>query len=455
MGNADPQGTVTQMTASGLLVAMIVGVLFCTFFVTQHRMHYSIEGVDRYSASSAITSGDSQRRMAFISMGAFFLLLLFRRERMPLEFRGAVYWLLFLYIGWSFLSVVWAEDPRLVARRLVVFAILCISATSLSLNVPLKRVAEIVLWTSVLFLLVGIYSELSAGTLSLFASGHRFSGTYHPESQALNCAALVLASLVVARGQLRWKRNSYLVLTSLGFIFLLMTRSRGPTVGLMMALLVYTFYSSDRSRILTYLYVIFMSLGLAFLMLGDTFAPTVGEGLLLGRTGEEFSTLTGRTPLWVECIEYAKTRPIGGYGFAGFWTGERALDISDSQGWTIHSSHSLFIETVLNLGLVGLGLLLTLVFAAWTSARRGWRYRHEGGMALALSLLTLWMVDGLLSTSISGRGFVTFLALVVFFGVARENSQLEKQRRELIRAPRGLGPRRSVPTGSAGESYRE
>jgi O-antigen ligase len=432
MAGNDARSSTAQKTVSKFLILAIVVVLFSAFFVHQHKMHYSILGRKSGSMDEMATAiargGNLERRVAFVLMGTFFLFLLIRRERYSFEFRGGLYWIIFFYIFWAFLSVIWADDFGLVTRRLIVFAIFCVSAFSLSLNIPLSRLSSIVLWTTLSLLLVGIYSEITAGTISVFSEGYRFAGTCHPEGQAMNSAMLLLAAMIMARSDRIPTRAFSWLLMFIAIYFLLLSRSRGPSVGVLIAVVVCKFYSAERSKILTYLYVGLVMFCVAFLVLGDAFLPLAGKGILLGRSAEQIQTLTGRIPLWAECMEYVKLRPILGYGFSGFWTGERVLAISDAHNWAVNSSHSAYIEILLNLGLVGLAIFLTMVLSAWWTARRVWRFRRDDGMAFALGLLTLWMADGLLSTPISGTGFVAFLALVVVFSIARESLEWRKVR---------------------------
>ncbi len=98
---------------------------------------------------------------------------------------------------------------------------------------------------------------------------------------------------------------------------------------------------------LAYLLVLVFSFSLLALGWSDLMGV-----VLLGRH-EQVSTLTGRVPLWIECWSFVEQRPLTGYGYNGFWTEDRAWDLTDTQGWVLASSHSMYLETVLNLGLVG------------------------------------------------------------------------------------------------------
>ena len=213
---------------------------------------------------------------------------------------------------------------------------------------------------------------------------------------------LLLAATIMAKSDSRMTRLFCRSIMFMALFFLLLTRSRTTFAAAIVALLVYNFYASKRSKNLVYLYIIVLVFCIAFLFFGDVFLPMLGAGVLLGRQEEEITELHGRQTLWVEVIEYAKKRPICGYGFHGFWTEGRVRAISDSVTWGPSTSHSMYIERVLNLGMVGLGVFLMMIIRAWWTARYAYSKRNDVGMGFALSLLTLWVLGGILATPFSG-----------------------------------------------------
>jgi len=80
-------------------------------------------------------------------------------------------------------------------------------------------------------------------------------------------------------------------------------------------------------------------------------------------------TLTDRTLLWSELLK-AKINPLFGAGFESFWLGDRFRDFADSRWWQPNQAHNGYLETYLNLGLVGLFLLAGLLIATFWKSRR-------------------------------------------------------------------------------------
>lgn len=72
---------------------------------------------------------------------------------------------------------------------------------------------------------------------------------------------------------------------------------------------------------------------------------------MLGRN----PNLTTRVPMWEELLAMVKN-PIVGYGWEGFWLGVRREIVFEK--WGVWNAHNGYLETYLNLGLVGLFFLV-------------------------------------------------------------------------------------------------
>lgn len=406
-----------QNGASKVILLAIIVAIFLTFFVTSHQVGYSVFS-EEYVAG--ITHGDITRRIAFVTFGLFFLLLFILKGHFKIALGGLNGLIVGVYIVWSIASVNWAFDPQLVRRRIILSVILWFSALVTSQVVPLRQFPSIVMWVSALFLAAGIMSEVAFGTFSLSFEGYRFSGTCHPESQGYICALLLLSAAFLMRGSRGTARGVYLIALVSGFFFLLLTRSRGPFVAVIIALFVYRIYTTDRRKMRVYLFIAMLVVCAGVLILSEAFISVVGGGLMLGRQEDDFGQLNGRVPLWEECIEYINERPWRGYGYQGFWTEDRVLEFSETEGWLINSSHSMYVETVLSLGLVGLVIFMAMVMAGWLKARGLYLRTDDLGFMYSLCLLTLWMADGVLSAVGVTAGYSLFLAYVTLFGIARE-----------------------------------
>jgi O-antigen ligase len=85
---------------------------------------------------------------------------------------------------------------------------------------------------------------------------------------------------------------------------------------------------------------------------------------LLGRD----PTLTGRTELWAEILEKCAIHPLNGYGLGTFWGSADALPVYMVVHWVPTSAHNGFLECLLELGLIGLLILIFLIVQAIRNA---------------------------------------------------------------------------------------
>jgi len=79
------------------------------------------------------------------------------------------------------------------------------------------------------------------------------------------------------------------------------------------------------------------------------------------------TTLAGRGELWRELLAL-HTNPILGVGFESFWLGERTNILAAQHWWSPTEAHNGYLETYLNLGLIGLFLLVGVIIATYRKA---------------------------------------------------------------------------------------
>jgi exopolysaccharide production protein ExoQ len=76
------------------------------------------------------------------------------------------------------------------------------------------------------------------------------------------------------------------------------------------------------------------------------------------------TTLTGRTGIWDELFRMT-ANPLLGTGFESFWLGTRAEHLWDMYYFHPNQAHNGYIETYINLGWVGVALLLLVVVSGY------------------------------------------------------------------------------------------
>jgi O-antigen ligase len=115
-----------------------------------------------------------------------------------------------------------------------------------------------------------------------------------------------------------------------------------------------------------------------------------------------------RLRLWPEVLEHIKERPLTGYGFGrGVLREPLRAELNDPLLW---HAHNLFLDTVVQVGLPGLLLLLVLLGA---TVREGWRLtRSSDALAAACGIAVLGVVAGMLIRNMTDTLWVRHNALV-------------------------------------------
>jgi O-antigen ligase len=93
-------------------------------------------------------------------------------------------------------------------------------------------------------------------------------------------------------------------------------------------------------------------------------------------------TLTGRTALWDLVISNVHQSPVLGWGYRATWQGDDPITIVASRlvgNFGVTSSHNGFLEITLQLGVIGLGLIVSIIgVALW----RGYWCCRAGSLPL-------------------------------------------------------------------------
>ena len=201
-------------------------------------------------------------------------------------------------------------------------------------------------------------------------------------------------------------------LLSIYFILLILSQSVTSLLCTVIYLVGTAVYSVGKHDKLAGL-VVAITLGLPLLLL--QLGLWYNADFLLSFLGKD-ATLTGRTDLWLAVLDLIKRSPLLGWGYMATWvpTDPQIAAINQELQWSVPSAHSAYLDVTLQLGLVGLGLLLMIIAIAWQRARACCR---KG--VLPLGWFSLLFIVGALFYSISESGLgenqnPQWLILIVF-----------------------------------------
>lgn len=286
-------------------------------------------------------------------------------------------WLTIFFV-YCFLAIFWSDFPFVAFKRWIkvlghpIMALIVLTEPNpvQALTSLMKRCAYVIVPVSILFL--KYYPEY--GRAFDVWSGAAINTGITLNKNALGADCLILGFfffwyLLQIRAGEPSRQRRYEFLLAGGFLLMiwwLLSRAHSSTslVSLFIAILIVLVLGLrfvDKRFIGTYLVIGALGLILAEWAFG-IYANAIQ---LLGKD----ATLTDRTLLWADLLK-VEINPILGAGFESFWLGDRFREFAASRWWAPNQAHNGYLETYLNLGMVGLCLLIVLLIATFWKGRR-------------------------------------------------------------------------------------
>lgn len=354
-------------------------------------------------------------------------ILLKRRKKAVFYFRDNVY--LYLILIYSFVSIGWSDYQGTSFRRWIrvvgdVIMILLILTEEVQLEAivrVLRRCAIVLIPLSFIYI-----RYFSYWGVAYHVDGTRMwiGVTTHKNTLGILCAFLGI--FLTWRLIQEWRKPKVVLMD--GFLLLLalylLRGSRSATslvvyvVGL--TILFSTFYFRSNPRKLnTFLIVTIVTL-LVLQVIFVAVMDTSLSSIFLAAT-ERDTSFTGRLPLWEELIGIGSQRPILGAGYGGIWLDERN---QGSQLFGIRhkiNSHNGYIHVFMDLGLIGLSLILILIAQTYRRLLNSFEGHWQKGALLLTFFLMIVFHNITESTLTRGTSFLWILFLISSFVVSRRS----------------------------------
>lgn len=155
---------------------------------------------------------------------------------------------------------------------------------------------------------------------------------------------------------------------------------------------------------------------------------------LLGRD----PSLTDRTHVWTDALAL-QDRPLIGAGFESFWLGPRLEALWAKWWWRPIQAHNGYIETYLNLGLVGAFLLFAAIFSTFRKITKQFLTDYD------VARLRLAFLVAILAFNFTEAGFqAVHFVWTVFYIIAIDYRRREAKRTVQSHAERVGGQARDV-----------
>ena len=347
------------------------------------------EGID----AAAYDDGSPLDRNVFLGLILAGVAILAQRR---INWRAVVTrnWWLFLFFLFAAISVLWADDPFLSFKRWVkgvgnvVMALIILTEKRpyQALGFVLRRLAYVLLPLSVLF--IRFYPDLGRGYHMGMAM---FTGvTFQKNSLGQLCMLLgvyfswqlLFRRLMPVGSQPPVPMNVSLIILPMLLWLLYMSHSATAIAGTIGAV---SFFLLVRLPIFRRkprrIFAVAIVAGAAMGVLEHSFGITNWFIEALGRQPD----LTDRTAVWQTVLQMA-TNPLIGAGYESFWSGGRLAEMWERTGSGILQAHNGYVDTYLNLGIIGVFLLVMTILSGLVSAER------QLGRAYAYSVLRIALI---------------------------------------------------------------
>jgi O-antigen ligase len=277
-----------------------------------------------------------------------------------------------LFILIVLISAIWSIHPDLTIRRSIGYVLTMLIAGYLAVRFDADDRMRVLSWgfaVSAIGSLLFVAAFPHYGIMQVGDLAGDWRGVF-PHKNVLGPIMAVavfteLYILVLGNGRPRWR------FALLGVYFALVVFSHSAT-GLLLSLFyitgtcIYLLWKRERlAGVAASIFFVLILLIILIVLLND-------PELALGIIGKDI-TLTGRIKLWSVVVAFIEQRPLLGWGYRAMWELNDASTTFIDQltgGWGAVGSHNAFLEITLQLGVLGLGLMLVIIgIALWRGLR--------------------------------------------------------------------------------------
>jgi exopolysaccharide production protein ExoQ len=395
----------TDLTARiilGLTLFYVAGLWWLLFFDPEQN------------ASDASTQGSNViNQIIWISLS----LLSIRgwamaRHTTPLKELAPVCWPFVAYLVYATVSVVWAMEPDVSARRLIL-QLLFLSAITLTI-VTIKDRQRVLSDITIVLFVTAILNLIAVVVRPPTPIGH--AGIYGQKNVLGYAAALMLligVSNVLFRRM--WFRLIGIFLVVSGVLLVIVSQSK-TSLGLAViapALAMVLLWTAVTFRVdLGLLSAVLVGmLSLCWIVATQVFEISIDD-LLYFLLHD--STFSGRIYIWEFVGRYIDQRPFLGHGYNGFWSIGPATPALHQNNFIslLQQAHNGYLDILVELGYLGLTIFLvgTVMVISAVGRSPGWSF-HE--RLLMFSLLLFILLHNLMESSIFRSAHLVWLFYVL------------------------------------------
>jgi O-antigen ligase len=312
-------------------------------------------------------------------------------------------------------SAMWSGDPGLSIRRSAALAGTTIFGLTLALSYEPSELSRLLCRFSALFIVFNLgIAVILPGYSYHQTQGLAFSGSFTNKNDLGHVLGLSIVILAVA-GRKCINRLLWLGYIVVGAGFLLATNSVGSIMAVIVALV--TVHSIGLHKLVRFpvyrmvAYLLTFSL-VAVVVVISCFDLT----LVLGAFGRD-TTLSDRTLLWPLLVEAGRQTWLLGAGYGTMWNAA-AHDFLEAALYAgnIRNAHNGYLETWLNLGVLGVALVLGLMLLSFSNLVK--RQKSADGelfACVAIGILTYMAVANMVSARLVAYDDISWSLLITVF----------------------------------------
>lgn len=303
----------------------------------------------------------------------------------------------------ALLSIAWATNPELTARRSVALAGTTLFGAYLASRFSIHELLRLVGWAFIIVIASSILSALVIPGYGIMREPHAgaWRGVFSHKNalgRAMALGAIVLSLLANKRPLREWLFSLSAIVAVLTVFY---SQSASSFVVLIACVIAIRLLPTLRSH---------SSAALFFVLFGLLIASSaavlfvVSPMDLLGLLGRDPS-LTGRTELWQLAMTAVTDRPWFGYGYSSFWLGWSgpSAEIWARLNWEPPHAHNGVIDMLLNLGVIGLALFVTTITRALSYGVEYYRTNRSRYAAWPIAFFMFLVLTNLSENTFLGR----------------------------------------------------
>jgi O-antigen ligase len=136
--------------------------------------------------------------------------------------------------------------------------------------------------------------------------------------------------------------------------------------------------------------------------------PSISKAIV-GMLGRDI-TLTGRTLLWADLLR-EPINPLIGTGYKSFWLKSVVGSLWEKYTYIPHQAHNGYIETYLNGGWIGVGILIAMIISTGSKVKKDLLYGSNDGI-LNFSILITVVLYNITEAAFNGLTLVWIMMII-------------------------------------------